>query len=58
MDYEIIPFTKARQNISLLLELRKKHVIHTVLEADVTDVRKKLRNIKRKESMYLLQHGL
>jgi len=48
MDYEIIPFTKARQNISLLLELRKKNVIHTVLEADVTDARRKIKEYKNK----------
>ena len=48
MDYEIIPFTKVRQNISLLLELRKKHVTHTVLEADVTDAREKIKEYKKK----------
>ncbi len=45
--YEIKPFTKARRNIELLLELRKKHIIHAMAEADVTDARRKIKEHKK-----------
>jgi len=41
-------FSKARRNISLLLEEgRKKHIIHAVLDVDVTDARAKIRKLKK-----------
>lgn len=47
--YKKKPFSKARQNISLLLsEGEKKHVIHAVVDIDVTDARKIMRECKKK----------
>ena len=48
-DYEIRPFSKERRNISILLsETEKKHIIHAILEVDVTDARKRIREQKKK----------
>ncbi|HHF55460.1 MAG TPA: dehydrogenase [Thermoplasmatales archaeon] len=46
--YKIKPFTKARRNIELLLESRRKHIIHSLVEADVTEARRKIREYKKK----------
>jgi len=48
-DFEILPFSKARRNISVLLdEAKNKHVIHAVFEADVTKAREIIRKEKSK----------
>ncbi|MCD6481870.1 MAG: 2-oxo acid dehydrogenase subunit E2 [Thermoplasmata archaeon] len=47
-DYEIRPFSKERRNISILLsETEKKHIIHAILEMDVTEARKRIREQKK-----------
>ena len=46
--YEIKSFSKERRNISLLLEeARKKHIIHVLVEADVTKARAVIKNAKK-----------
>ncbi len=48
-DYKIKPFSKERRNIAVLLsETEKKHIIHALLEVDVTEARKKIREHKKK----------
>ena len=50
--YSEKPFSKYRRNISLLLdENKRKHTIHTLLELDVTDARKKIRQLKQKQNI-------
>lgn len=47
--YEIKPFSKERRNIELLLsETERKHVIHALVTVDVTDAKKKIKEIKSK----------
>ena len=49
--YQIEPFTKKRQNISLLLnEGIKKHKIHGLIEVDVTNARIKIKKYKNEKN--------
>ena len=48
-EYEPKIFPKSRKNISLILEQgKRKHVIHALIEVDVTEGRKMIRAIKEK----------
>jgi len=48
-EYRIVPFSRERRNISILLsETEKKHIIHALLEIDVTEARRKIREHKGK----------
>lgn len=48
-EYSSGRFSKSRKNISLMLEQgKRRHVIHALIEVDVTEGRKMIRNIKDK----------
>ena len=45
--YELVPFARIRESvIAVMTPAQKKHNIHVLFEADVTDVRKHLKQVK------------
>lgn len=49
--HHILPFTKSRRNIELIVhEGFRKHSIHAIIEVDVTNAREKIRKIKQEKS--------
>jgi len=53
-NYQIKPFTKHRQNIVLVTkEGWRKHSVHAPIEVDVTDAKKKIREIFKKTGLKL-----
>ena len=51
--YEIVPFARIREAIiDVMVPAQKKHNIHVLFEADVTDVRAHLRKIKAETATF------